>query len=207
MSGLDEDRLLNLVYLVALLALLLGSFGFRRRRFGARLRHLATWALIGLALIVAYAYREPLMRFAAPVIAELDPSRVVEVTSADGTRELVVRRGDDGHFHVEGETNGATIRFLVDTGASLTVLTQRDAARSGVDVEGLRFTRPVQTANGRAFYAAARLDDLQIGPFSMGSVPIGVMPDGALGVSLLGMSTLDRFAGWRIEGDRLILSP
>jgi aspartyl protease family protein len=207
MSGLDDDSLLEFVYLVALLALLLGAFGFRRRRFAAGLRHLTVWALVILALIAVYAYREPLLRFAAPVLDELSPSRVAVVTSADGARELVVRRGGDGHFHVAGETGGATIRFLVDTGASLTVLTRRDAERGGIDVDALNYTRPVQTANGRAFYAPARLEALSIGPYRLEELPVGVMPDGALDTSLLGMSTLDRFSGWRIEGDRLMLTP
>jgi aspartyl protease family protein len=207
MPWLDDDRLLRLVYLVALLALLLGSFGFRRRRYGGHLRHLATWVAIAAVLVVAYAYREPLLRLAGPVLAELDPSRVVEVTNAGGATELVVRRADDGHFHIEGLANGAAIRFLVDTGASVTVLTQRDAARAGVDLEALRYTRPVNTANGTAYYATARLDDLQIGPYRLSAVPIGVMPEGALQMSLLGMSTIDRFQGWRVEGDRLVLTP
>ena len=207
MGGLDDDRLLELVYLVGLLALLLGAFGFRRRRIGAGLRNLATWALLAAALIVAYAYREPLLRFAAPVLAEFDPSRVAEVTSPDGARELVVRRGGDGHFHVAGEANGAAIRFLVDTGASLTVLTHRDAKRGGIDVDALSYTRPVETANGTAFYAPARLEELTIGPYRLTSVPVGVMREDTLRISLLGMSTIDRFASWRIEGNRLVLTP
>jgi predicted aspartyl protease len=33
------------------------------------------------------------------------------------------------------------------------------------------------------------------------------MPETALDVNLLGMNTIERFAGWRIEGDRMILTP
>ena len=99
------------------------------------------------------------------------------------------------------------MRFLVDTGASTTVLTFADAARSGIDVDALAFNRPVQTANGMAFYAGATLDSLAIGPYRLSDVPVGVMPEGAMDTSLLGMSTIDRFSSWRIEGDRMVLVP
>ena len=85
MLGLDSDQTARLVYLGALLALLAGSMVFGRSgRGGANIRHLAIWALVALGLVALYAYREPVLRFAAPVLAELNPSRVVEVTSPDG---------------------------------------------------------------------------------------------------------------------------
>jgi aspartyl protease family protein len=210
MFGLDEDRTMSLVYLVALLALLLVFGGFRRRsrrRRASRMGHLFIWALIAVALAIAYAYRAPLSRFAAPVLQELDPSRVVEVTNPDGETELVIARRSDGHFHLDADVNGAPVRFLVDTGASGTVLTVADATRSGIDTDALAFNRPVQTANGTAYYARATLGSLEIGPWRLSDVPVGVMRDEALGVSLLGMSTIDRFASWRIEGDRMVLVP
>jgi aspartyl protease family protein len=207
MFGLDDDRLMRLLYLVTLLAVMLVWMGFRRGRRRSRLRHLAIWAVVVLALVALYAYRAPFLRLAAPVLAELDPSRVVEVTDPSGTRELVVHRGDDGHFRIDAEANGTSIRFLVDTGASSTVLTLADAKRAGIDTDALEFTQPVRTANGVAQYASATLRTLDIGPFHLSSVRVGVMPRDALDTSLLGMSTIDRFAGWRVEGDRMVLVP
>jgi aspartyl protease family protein len=207
MLDLNDDQLLRLIYLSVLLLVLVGGSVGLGRRAGSRLRDFAMWGLLGIALVVAYAYREPLMRFAAPVLRELDPSRVEVVAGADGAQELVVARGLDGHFHVEAEANGAPVRFLLDTGATATVLTLSDADRSGIDTGNLEFNRPVQTANGIAFYAPARLNTLEIGPFRLSSVAVGVMRDDALATSLLGMSTIDRFASWRIEGDRLVLVP
>ncbi len=206
MFGLDSDQTLRLLYLLGLLAFVLGGFGYWRRMRVSALGHLAIWALIALALVTVYAYRAPLLRLAAPVLQELDPSRVVEVTSADGGRELVIRRAPDGHFHVDADVNGVPVRFLVDTGASSTVLTQADAERSGIDVGALRFNRPVQTANGAAFFAGARLESLEIGPYRVRDVPVAVMPENTLNISLLGMSTINRFGGWRIEGDRMVLT-
>jgi aspartyl protease family protein len=207
MLGLNNDDFVRLLYLVLLLVFLLGGFRYRRRLGSAWMRHLAVWTLILVVLLAAYAYRAPLSRFAAPILQELDPSRVVEVTGPEGASELMVARSDDGHFHLEAEVNGVPVRFLVDTGASATVLSLADAERAGIDTAALEFNRAVQTANGIAFYARATLDSFEIGQYRLSSLAVGVMPEDAIDTSLLGMNVIDRFSGWRIEGDRLVLVP
>lgn len=217
MFGLSQDDAMRLLYLALLLVFLVGTgIGWRRTRpgspisrFGAgfNFQHLGIWIAIALGLVTLYAYRAPLQRFAAPILQELDPGRVVEVTDADGAQGLSIARGRDGHFHIEAEANGTPVSFLVDTGASATVLTLKDAERAGIDVAALEFNRPVQTANGVALFAHADLRTLQIGPYRLNALNVGVMPEGAMETSLLGMNTIDRFNGWRIEGDRMVLTP
>ncbi|MGQ7792817.1 retropepsin-like aspartic protease family protein [Faunimonas sp. B44] len=207
MFGLDEERFAHLVYLILLLAFIgSGVFAFRGQR-GPVFRHLMVWAAIVLGLVVLYSFRAPLIDLAAPVIRELDPSRVVEVAGADGERELVIGRSSDGHFRLRGSANGTALEFLVDTGATGTTLTMRDAERIGLHGESLRFERPVQTAAGLAFAAPARLGTMEIGQFRLRDVPVSVMPAGTLQMNLLGMNVLDRFRAWRVEGDRLVLVP
>jgi aspartyl protease family protein len=206
MFGLDQDQTLRLLYLVLLLCFIV-VFGARRRRLSASVQQLGIWFLIIAVVLVVYAYRGPILGFFDPVLRELFPSRVVEVVNLEGGRELVVGRGPDGHFHLDAQVNGVSVRFLVDTGATATVLSHADAERAGVHLDELQFDRPVMTANGLAYFARARLASLEIGPFRMSDVAVGVMPPDTLSVSLLGMSTINLFRGWRVEDDRLILSP
>jgi aspartyl protease family protein len=207
MFGLNNDQLMQLLFLGALLAFVLGGVGFRRGLRGAGFHHLLVWALILLGLVTVYAYRAPLLRFAEPVLAELNLSRAVAVAGGSGARELLIRRAPDGHFHVDADANGVAVRFLVDTGASSTILTLADAERSGIEIAALEFDRPVQTANGVAFYARASLRTLEIGPYRLTGLTVGVMPGEALNTSLLGMNTINRFTSWRIEGNRMVLVP
>lgn len=207
MFGLGGDESARLLYLVLLLAFLAGGISFSRGRLGPQLRHLMVWALIVVALVAVYAYRAPLMRFATPILHELDPSRVVEITSPDGATELMIARGGDGHFHLNADVNGVPVEFLVDTGATSTVLTLRDAERVGIDTAQLNFNRPVSTANGMAFFAATTARSIDIGPYRLSGQPVGVMPADTLSTSLLGMSTINRFGGWRVEGNRMVLMP
>ena len=187
--------------------MLIGSIGLGRTRAAAKFRYLGIWVLVAAALVVLYVYRAPVINLAMPVVRELTPSRVEPVFGPGGERQLVVRRSDDGHFNVDAEANGVPVRFLIDTGATTTVLTTADAQRAGIDTSALSFDRAVQTANGLAFFARAELDSLAIGPYRLASVPIGVMPAGALDASLLGMNTIDRFSSWRVEGDSMVLVP
>jgi aspartyl protease family protein len=207
MFGLNDTDTLRFVFLAVLLVLLVGSIGLGRTRGAAKFRHLGIWILVAAALVIVYTYRGPVLDMAAPVLHELTPSHIVEVAGPNGEHQLVVRRSNDGHFKVDAEVNGVPVRFLIDTGATTTVLTAADAKRAGIDTSTLAFDRGVQTANGLAFFARTWLNSLTIGPYRLASVPVGVMPAGAMDTSLLGMSTINRFSSWRVEGDRMVLVP
>ncbi|HEX2256618.1 MAG TPA: TIGR02281 family clan AA aspartic protease [Afifellaceae bacterium] len=204
--GLGEDEAGRMLYLVALLLLVSAGLVGYRGRWPKALSHIGIWIVVIIALVAIYAYRQPLLQVAAPIISELSPGRAIMVTAPDGARNLTVSRASDGHFHVRGDVNGVGVDFLVDSGASVTTLAWHDAERAGLAVDGLRFDRLVQTASGTALSARARLDRLAIGPYVLSDVSISVMPRGTLSTSLLGMNVLNSFASWRVEGDRLVLT-
>ncbi|TDI57945.1 MAG: TIGR02281 family clan AA aspartic protease [Alphaproteobacteria bacterium] len=205
--GLTDENLAGLVYLAGLLILVGGGLRVYRNRLPQALRQAAIWIIIFLVMVTIYAYRGPLLRFAGPVLSELNPDRAVVVTDPDGNRTLTVARSSNGHFYVKASIEGTPIRFLIDTGATGTVLSERDAVRVGIAVDTLTFNRPVQTANGLVFEARTRIGRLEIGPFALRNVSVGVLRDSQLNTSLLGMNVLSRFASFQVEGDRLILTP
>lgn len=192
--SLDADDLARLTYLGVLLAFIAGAVFLRRGAgIGRNLRHLALWVLIFALVVIAYDSRDSLRGALFPAEA---------VRGADGAMEL--RRGTDGHFHATLSVNGAPLRFLVDTGATDIVLSRRDAARAGIDVEALRFLGQARTANGIVATAPVRLATLEFGGVTDRDVPASVNA-GDLGTSLLGMAYLDRFNRVEIEGDRMRL--
>lgn len=205
--GLTDENLAGLVYLAGLLILVGGGLRVYRNRLPQALRQAAIWIIIFLVMVTIYAYRGPLLRFAGPVLSELNPDRAVVVTDPDGNRTLTVARSSNGHFYVKASVEGTPIRFLIDTGATGTVLSERDAVRIGIAVDTLTFNRPMQTANGLVFEARTRIGRLEIGPFALRNVSVGVLRDSQLNTSLLGMNVLSRFASFQVEGDRLILTP
>ena len=95
--------------------------------------------------------------------------------------------------------------MLVDTGASTVVLKPADAQKLGIDVERLRYSVPVQTANGTTYAAHVRLRNLTLGPISLNDVEALVAKPGALKENLLGMSFLSRLRSYEFTTDMLTL--
>jgi aspartyl protease family protein len=173
------------------------------RRLGDIARNLGLWALLILAFVAVYQYRYELQDFASRVSAGLIPGSPMTV-ACDGNQVMLDKLGN-GHFGARGEVNGKPVDFLVDTGASGTVLTFRDAAAVGIDTTGLSFAVPVQTANGSARAALAFVDTIGIGSIERRNLRVFVSEDGSLDMSLLGMNFLDTLSGYEVRGDRMIL--
>ncbi|PIW29195.1 MAG: TIGR02281 family clan AA aspartic protease [Rhodospirillales bacterium CG15_BIG_FIL_POST_REV_8_21_14_020_66_15] len=196
----DQIQLTHALLLVAVI----GGAAVLHGRFRARdaVRHAAIWIALGAALLLGYSFRGEFQAMGNRLMVELLPHRAQE-TPGGG---VAIRAGDHGHFVAEALVNGVPIRFLVDTGASDTVLSPRDAARLGFDLKSLSFSRTYQTANGTVTGAPVRLEEVRIGPLAVRDLRASV--NGAeMKRSLLGMSFLGRLGGYRVEGDVLTLIP
>jgi clan AA aspartic protease (TIGR02281 family) len=122
-----------------------------------------------------------------------------------GNRSLRIRRGSNGHFTVNANVNGVSLIMLIDTGASTVVLKPADAQRLGIDVDGLKYTVPVQTSTGTTYAAHVRLRNLALGPISLNDVDALVAKPGALKENLLGISFLSRLRSYEFTTDMLTL--
>jgi aspartyl protease family protein len=148
-------------------------------------------------------------RFADNVVA---PQPQAGAQQASGPREpvssgrsLQVRRERDGHFHIESRVNGRFVPALVDTGASLVVLRETDAANAGIRPRPSDYTAVVSTANGKVKAAPTTLDRVEAGGITVYDVPALVLPDDVLSTNLLGMSFLSRLRRYEVADGRLVL--
>lgn len=190
----NPDEQARLFYLVLLgAALAVGFFGMYRDRMGQALQHAAIWGLIFVGVILAIGFKDTL----TATLIDDHPQRVSE-------NAVMLERSRDGHFFATLRLNDRPVRFLVDTGASDMVLTREDAERAGFEVGELNFFLRAQTANGTVSSAPVRVDEVQFADFIDRDVSARVN-GGDLGISLLGMSYLDRFEGYRVEGNRMYL--
>ena len=204
--GSDLDELGALAAAVALLVIVLpGLFGSYRGRIGGAVRDLVSWTAIGLLLVAGYSYRDELGRIAFRIAGELSPpGQTVNVEQKQaGERAVRIRKRGDGHFVARVAVEGAAVSMLVDTGASTVVLRQSDARLLGVDTRNLRYTVPVQTANGLAYAAHARLGEVAVGSITLRNVDALVAQPGVLKESLLGMSFLSRLRSYEFAGEFL----
>jgi aspartyl protease family protein len=174
-------------------------------RAASAVRDLVTWVAIGFVLLAGYSYRDAIGQIAYRIAGELaPPGTVVSVDqSTSGERSVRIRRRSDGHFIATVGVNGSTVSMLVDTGASTVVLRDQDARKLGVDVKQLKYTVPVQTANGLAYAAHVRLRSVAIGPITIPGVDALIAQPNVLKESLLGMTFLSRLRSYEFAGDSL----
>lgn len=158
------------------------------------------WAVIFAILIVAYAYRHEMEDFKQRVLGVLIPS--YEWTNEG---EIVLSRHADGHFYVKAQVNDhATVKFLIDTGATGVALSRADARKMGFDLAKLKYTQKSSTASGIAYSAPVKIKKLVLGEKVLYNVSAHVS-SGGLDISLLGMSVIDDFSDFRFTKDSLIL--
>lgn len=95
-----------------------------------------------------------------------------------------------GHFLTEGSINGASVRFLVDTGATLIGLGRGDAMKVGIDWQRGQ-PGVAMTANGATRVWKVTLDQVRIGSITLHNVD-ALVHEHDLPIALLGMSFLSR---------------
>jgi aspartyl protease family protein len=170
---------------------------------GWAIRQVVLWgalALLGFAVLQrlpAYLASLHMTRPTMPAVAAAQP--------ADTSRSDVLVFPADalGHVIVNAEINGAPVRLLLDTGATLLTLSLADARAAGIDTGELAFDRPVVTANGIARMALVTLREVRINQLVLADVPAAVIAD--LHVSLLGMSLLQRLPSYQLRNGKLII--
>lgn len=117
---------------------------------------------------------------------------------------VVLTPDKNGHFVSSGSINGASVRFLVDTGATMVSMSVEDARRAGVNyIVGERGYS--QTANGVTAVYKVKLGQVTLGDITLRDIDGVVHENSALPVVLLGMSFLGKLE-MRREGNSLTLT-
>lgn len=126
----------------------------------------------------------------------------IGASTGDGSGKIVMTADAQGHFVTSGSINGATVRFLVDTGATMISLGASDARRMGLDFNrGLKGVS--QTANGQAAVSKIQLDTVRIGDVTLHNVD-ALIHQSEMPIALLGMSFLNRMEMQR-DGNTMTL--
>ncbi len=150
-------------------------------------------AILGTAAVTAVdAQTSP-----APMPHIIHPSFVGQTATA--------RRDRAGHFLFDATVNDVPLQLIFDTGATLVSLRAEDAEGVGIDLSTLRYVQTVRTAHGTTQAAPVMIRTLTIGDITRQNVPAIVAKPGDLNSSLLGQSFLSRLAGYRLDGEELVL--
>lgn len=192
MSEYEGGRLIYLVVLGA--AVVFWFFAHNRQSLNRTLQQAVIWSLLFLGVIAAVGLWDDVRQQVLPRQSVFDEQGRVEVP-----------RSADGHYYLTLDVNGTPVNFVVDTGASDVVLSQKDAAATGLPMDELVYLGRALTANGEVRTAPIRLESMALGSIVDRNVP-AVVNEGDLDRSLLGMSYLQRWDRIEISQGGLILT-
>jgi aspartyl protease family protein len=163
------------------------------------------------AMLFAIAYNLPAIRRAISqtVTANAPAAKVTASQPVSGLAKsgqgVELHADRSGHFAATVEINGRPFEALVDTGATIVMLTYEDAQRAGFFLSAHDFTMQMQTANGVAKAAPVTIERISIGNITVRNVQAGVGEPGLLRTNLLGMSFLKRLDKFEIRSGTLVL--
>jgi aspartyl protease family protein len=121
-------------------------------------------------------------------------------------KEVRVRMGRDGHFWVNATINGVERRMLIDSGATVTAISQQTAEAASIDTGTGLAPVVLRTANGVAPAKTGAIRELEVGNIVARNLKVVTAP-GLGGLDVLGMNFLSKLESWRVEGRTLILVP
>ncbi|GGB55247.1 retropepsin-like aspartic protease family protein [Blastomonas aquatica] len=167
---------------------------------GRIFRSLFSVALLALCLFVLFQ-QAPF----DPNLSRLSAKLGLDSQTVEGD-EVRLRMASDGHFWAQASINGIERRMLVDSGATVTALSQATADEAAVGRDASLLPVVLRTANGNVQAQTGTVERLGLGSIEARNLKVVVSP--ALGdVDVLGMNFLSQLESWRVEGRVLVLVP
>ena len=193
---MTNDLMLGVVYILMAIMLVLGSLMARREPVAKLLTMGVAWIVIFAAGFVLFTFRDDFGYLAQRLKAEAIGTPVSE---GQVTR---IPMAIDGHFWVKAKLNGRDVKFLVDSGATMTTIDRATADDAGVPVSP-RADEYVRTGNGIIRVSSGQANELSIGNIVRRDVGLQIAANDDLNV--LGMNYLSTLSRWGVEGRWLIL--
>ena len=185
------------LYYVVIIVAVASSVVALRMPVGKMLKMVAVWvAIFGIGFVV-FSFRSDFTAFGQRLKAEATGSAIT------GRNTMRIPIADDGHFWVDAKVNGHSLRFMVDSGASVTTVSTQSAKAAGMPIGSE--TTVVNTANGPTREIKGWADRLQVGPIERTDFPVDINEHDD--TNLLGMNFLSSLSSWRVEGNYLVLQP
>jgi aspartyl protease family protein len=202
MSGMALDQLLMMVAIVAVLAAAAGWMIERERpALSQVLRRSGYLGMLAAGLLLVGQLAQQAERSDAALLMGSRP----KLSVVGG--ETVIPMASDGHFWADALVNGAEVRFLIDTGATMTGMSKDAARDAGINPDPGEMPLQLTTANGTIAATVGRASELSFGSITASNLAVAIPRDLDDDTNVIGMNLLSQLESWRLEGDRLILVP
>ena len=190
----------SLIWGVICILLLVSSLVARRLSLGEVAKAALAWMAIFAALFAIFSFRFEFIGIWERVKADISGTAGQSISS----EAIELRRQDDGHYWLLVDINGKAVRFMVDSGATMTAINATTAKEVGVEADGYPII--LSTANGRVAAKRGNVRSLVVGPHRIENHAV-VVSESFGDVNLLGMNFLNSMQSWRVEANVMILQP
>lgn len=184
-----------LVYTIVAAVFVASSLFAMRLPIGKALKMALAWVAIFAVAFVLFSFRSEFSSIGQRLRAEATGTPIEE---GDVVRIPIA---DDGHYWAWAKLNGRDVRFMVDSGASVTTVSRATARAAGMPIGTEKAL--VSTANGRAWVTKGWADSLEVGSIRRERFRVDINEQDD--TNLLGMNFLASLRGWGVEGNYLVL--
>ncbi len=193
---MSNDIQLGGLYLLMASMMVVGILISRRGKIAGMATALLTWTALFGAGFILLSFRDDLGYVLQRMKSEATGAPVLQAG------QIRIPQSVDGHFYVEAEVNGRPLRFLVDSGATMTTVGRQSAIAAEISISNGRNTM-VRTGNGIVKVATGTARVFDVGPIKRGDIGLHIADSEEFNV--LGMNYLSSLKRWGVEGRWLIL--
>lgn len=209
MNGTDQAA--STIWYILAIVLVASALISRRLAWGSMVRMALLWVAIfvGLLGLFKFAQNQGMLtgRWAEQggIGASGDAPASLPSARAEG-QALRIPVAPDGHYWVEATINGTPARFLIDSGATVTALSENTARAAGLNYDVGAPGIVMTTANGKVEAKRTSIATLAIGPISASDLAVVVSPTFGE-VNVIGMNMLSRLKSWGVQDGDMVLTP
>jgi aspartyl protease family protein len=190
----------SMIWGVVCILLLVSSLAARRLPLGYVAKAGLAWIAIFATLFAIFSFRFEFIGIWERVKADISGTAGQNISG----EAIELRRQDDGHYWLMVDINGKPVRFMLDSGATMTAINATTASEVGVEADGYPII--LSTANGRITAKRGVVRSLSVGPHSIENHQV-VVSERFGDVNVLGMNFLNSMQSWRVEANMMVLQP
>ncbi|WP_397605392.1 TIGR02281 family clan AA aspartic protease [Sphingorhabdus sp.] len=190
----------SMIWGVVCILLLVSSLAARRLPLGYVAKAGLAWIAIFATLFAIFSFRFEFIGIWDRVKSDISGTAGQNISG----EAIELRRQDDGHYWLMVDINGKPVRFMLDSGATLTAINATTAREAGVEADSYPII--LGTANGRIAAKRANVRSLTVGPHIIENHPV-VVSERFGDVNVLGMNFLNSMQSWRVEANMMVLRP
>jgi aspartyl protease family protein len=190
----------SMIWGVVCILLLVSSLAARRLPLGYVAKAGLAWIAIFATLFAIFSFRFEFIGIWDRVKSDISGTAGQNISG----EAIELRRQDDGHYWLMVDINGKPVRFMLDSGATLTAINATTAREAGVEADGYPII--LGTANGRIAAKRGVVRLLSVGPHSIENHQV-VVSERFGEVNVLGMNFLNSMQSWRVEANMMVLRP